>query len=159
MAVVIQQSKGMVLTELLMVIAVIIICLTALVGAFSFALKVVGQEKAKLEGVLLGQELMEGLRSFRDNTDWTTNGLVVFTNGAVYHLEPSPSPTGWQISAGEGIDGQFSHQLVFYEVRRDANSNIVEGGGVFDSKSKKAVITISWPGDVISLTGLFTDWQ
>ena len=140
--------------------AIITTALAYLFGVVNFSLKKSGQQKGFVQALWLGQETMEQLRVFRDNTTWQTDGLGLVTNGISYHLGSSP-----QISLAVGpktING-FTQSIVFSNVSRDVNDNIVESGGVIDIDAKTIGVVISWleQGSTrqIELDNLLTNWQ
>ncbi len=154
------KSRGIALVELLIVMAIITTALAYLFGVVNFSLKKAGQQEGFVQALWLGQETMEQLRVFRDNTTWQADGLGLITNGISYHLEFSP-----QISLAVGpktING-FTQSIIFSSVLRDVNDNIVESGGVIDTDAKKIGVVISWleqgSARQIELDNLLANWQ
>ena len=86
-----QNSKGIGLIELLIVIAIITTGLVYLLGMFSFSLRISGEEKKVGQANFMVQELIEGVRNFRDGTSWQDNGLGTLTVFTPYHLEKNGS--------------------------------------------------------------------
>lgn len=152
-----QKSKGVALVELLIVIAIITTAFSYLLGLTAFSFKRAAQQEKYLQAVLLAEEILEGVRAFRDSTDWPSDGLGVVANGTVFR--PEYAGAWGLVLGGETVNG-FERNVVFSQVLRDANDNIVEGFGTPDPNSKKAVVTVSWEGTYqIEIASLFTRWQ
>ncbi len=158
-----QNSKGMGLIELLIVIAIITTGLVYLLGMFSFSLRISGEEKKVSQANFMAQELVEGVRNFRDGTSWQDNGLGTLAVFTPYHLERNGSPQKWSLAAGERTTDGFTQQIVFNDVWRDSNDDIIAGGGTLDENSKKVTATVSWQergkSRQVEIITLFTNWQ
>ncbi len=159
----IKKSRGVSLLELLVVVGVVSIGLVYLLGIFSFALKIAASEKLLIQANFLAEEAMEGVRNFRDRTNWHTDGLGVIDTSTVYHLEKTGLPPEWNLISGEKTIDGFTQKIVFDDVRRDSNDDITESGGTIDSNTKKITITISWQergeDKEIELVGFLTNWK
>ena len=138
------NKKGISIIEILVVIAIIITALSSLLGLASFSLGVSALIKQTNQGNLLSQEVMEAVRNFRDGTSWDIDGLGKLATSTDYYPQATGSPSKWQLVQGtENIDG-FTRKVVFKDVMRDSNSNIVESGGTNDPNTKKVTVTVSW---------------
>jgi len=136
------NKKGISIIEILVVIAIIITALSSLLGLASFSLGVSTLIKQTNQANNLSQEVMEAVRNFRDGTSWDIDGLGKLATSTDYYPQATGSPSKWQLVQGtENIDG-FTRKVVFSNVQRDGNGNIVEGGGVNDPQTKK--ITASY---------------
>ena len=77
---------------------------------------------------------------FRD-TSWTNISAPV--TGSSYYL--TFNGTSWATSTTNTyIDGVFERKIVLSDVYRDANDDIVSSGGVLDTGTRKATVTVSW---------------
>ena len=137
------NKKGISIIEILVVIAIIITALSSLLGLASFSLGVSALIKQTNQGNLLSQEVMEAVRNFRDGTSWDVDGFGKLATSTDYYPQATGSPSKWQLVQGiENIDG-FTRKVVFEDVMRDSNSNIVEAG-TYDPNTKKVIVTVSW---------------
>ena len=137
------NKKGISIIEILVVIAIIITALSSLLGLASFSLGVSTLIKQTNQGNLLSQEVMEAVRNFRDGTSWDVDGLGKLATSTDYYPQATSSPSKWQLVQGiENIDG-FTRKVVFEDVERNSNSNIVEAG-TYDPNTKKVIVTVSW---------------
>lgn len=137
------NKKGISIIEILVVIAIIITALSSLLGLASFSLGVSTLIKQTNQGNLLSQEVMEAVRNFRDGTSWDIDGLGKLATSTDYYPQATGSPSKWQLVQGtENIDG-FTRKVVFEDVMRDSNSNIVEAG-TYNPNTKKVIVTVSW---------------
>jgi len=138
------NKKGISIIEILVVIAIIITALSSLLGLASFSLGVSTLIKQTNQANNLSQEVMEAVRNFRDGTSWDIDGLGKLATSTDYYPQATGSPSKWQLVQGtENIDG-FTRKVVFKDVMRDSNSNIVESGGTNDPNTKKVTVTVSW---------------
>jgi len=138
------NKKGISIIEILVVIAIIITALSSLLGLASFSLGVSTLIKQTNQANNLSQEVMEAVRNFRDGTSWDIDGLGKLATSTDYYPQATGSPSKWQLVQGtENIDG-FTRKVVFEDVMRDSNSNIVESGGTNDPNTKKVTVTVSW---------------
>ena len=138
------NKKGISIIEILVVIAIIITALSSLLGLASFSLGVSALIKQTNQGNLLSQEVMEAVRNFRDGTSWDVDGFGKLATSTDYYPQATSSPSKWQLVQGiENIDG-FTRKVVFEDVMRDSNSNIVESGGTYNPNTKKVIVTVSW---------------
>ena len=137
------NKKGISIIEILVVIAIIITALSSLLGLASFSLGVSTLIKQTNQANNLSQEVMEAVRNFRDGTSWDIDGLGKLATSTDYYPQATSSPSKWQLVQGiENIDG-FTRKVVFEDVMRDSNSNIVEAG-TYDPNTKKVIVTVSW---------------
>ena len=137
------NKKGISIIEILVVIAIIITALSSLLGLASFSLGVSTLIKQTNQANNLSQEVMEAVRNFRDGTSWDIDGLGKLATSTDYYPQATGSPSKWQLVQGtENIDG-FTRKVVFEDVMRDSNSNIVEAG-TYDPNTKKVIVTVSW---------------
>ena len=163
MAVKIKKQLGASLVEILMAIGLITTTLVALLAIVNFSIKVAGQSQVEYKALSLAKEMMEAVRSFRDNSDWLTNGLNVLNLDVNYHLEQNGNPIKWALVAGLQTKDGFTQSIVFSAVRRDVNGNIVASGGNLDNYSKMARVKITWQDQgktkQIQLDNLLTSWR
>ena len=137
------NKKGISIIEILVVIAIIITALSSLLGLASFSLGVSTLIKQTNQANNLSQEVMEAVRNFRDGTSWDIDGLGKLATSTDYYPQATGSPSKWQLVQGtENIDG-FTRKVVFEDVMRDSNNNIVEAG-TYDPNTKKVIVTVSW---------------
>jgi len=157
---VIRKTKGMTTVELLIALAVISIGLVYLLGSVAFYLSLLGLEKNVSQANFLAQHSLEALRSFRDSTDWTVDGLGTFLIEVPYHFEKNSSE--WNLVEGSIVENGFERKLLFYNVYRDTNDNIVDSSGVLDPDSKRILVIVSWDQKgvkrQIELVTFLTNW-
>ena len=138
------NNKGISVIEILVVVTIISIAFSSLLGLASFSLGVSTLIKQTNQANNLSQEVMEAVRNFRDGTSWDIDGLGKLATSTDYYPQATGSPSKWQLVQGtENIDG-FTRKVVFEDVMRDSNSNIVESGGTNDPNTKKVTVTVSW---------------
>jgi len=151
------------LIEILIVISIIALTLTSLFGLTSFSLSAMNLTKQTYEANNIAQELMEQVRSFRDSTSWSTDGLGILATSIDYYIQKLGSPEKWGFVEGTEIIDNFTRKIVFESVKRDGADNIVEMGGVLDSNTKKVIASVSWQEKnkthQIELITYLTNWR
>lgn len=155
------NKRGVSIIEILIVIAIIVIALSSLLGISTFSLKISTLIKETGQANNLAQEAMEAVRNFRDGTDWNVDGLgTLATTTVFYHPEKSTDilPKWQMISGAEIIDG-FLRKIVFDDVFRDENDNIVDSGGTIDPNTKKITVTVSWKEREVKIVTYLTNWR
>lgn len=160
---VLRNEKGISSIEILIVISIIALTLTSLLGITSFSLSAMNSTKQTYRANNIAQELMEQARSFRDSTDWDTDGLGILAISTDYYIQKSGSPEKWQFVGGTKIIDNFTKKIVLESVKRDGADNIVEVGGVIDSNTKKVTVTVLWEEKnkthQVELMTYLTNWK
>ncbi len=161
-------EKGVSIIEILVAIVIITTVLTSLLALTTFLLRASILMKDTAQAENFAGETIEAVRNFRDGTVWTSNGLGTLLTGEAnpYHPEKdqSFSPPKWKLVSGEeAIDG-FIRKVVFTDVQRDSDGNIVEGGGyASDPGTKKVKTIVSWEkmGKLhqIEIVTYLTNWR
>jgi len=154
------NKRGMSIVEILIVIAVVIIGLTSLFGVAVFSLKLSILQKEAARANSLAREAIEAVRSLRDGTDWNIDGLGTLTAGIDYFPEATTdSPPQWKLTPGQEIIDIFTRKIVFANVQRDTNDDIVEAGGSNDPDTKMVTATVSWKDQTLEIVTYLTNWQ
>jgi len=154
------SGKGVSIIEILVVIFILVIAFVSILGLLTFSLRISTLLRENTQAINLAQETVEAVRNFRDGTNWDTDGLGILATGVAYHPEKTTdSPPKWELLLGEEAIGGFSREVVFEEVFRDGNDNIVGTGGILDPETKKATVTVSWRDREVKIITYFTNWQ
>lgn len=154
-----KNKKGILVIEILIVIAVIGIAFSAIFGTIAFSLKNLNLLKETTRANVLAQETMEQVRNFRDETNWNNNGLAVLTTNVNYYPQKSGTPVQWQLVLGTELVDGFARRVVFENVNRDSSGNIIESGGTEDPDTKKVTVFISWQSQEIQVVTYLTNWK
>ena len=148
-----KQSKGVSLIEVLIASAIIMSSVVAIMGVYSGLTSLSIRNTMKVQAGMLLDEGAEALRFMRD-VSWNTN-ISPLVNGTTYYLywNHTVSEYGWRATTTpDSIDDQFVRSFVLSSVNRDGSFNIVNTGGVLDSGTRKATITVSWYDGVATST-------
>ncbi len=155
-------QKGFSVVELLLVVFFITISITALIAVAGFSLSLSIFAEKTIQADSLAKSLLEITRSFRDGTNWGVDGLGALNSGTDYYFQKSGSPVQWVLTAGQEQINGFTRKVVFSDVFRDADDNIVADGGIFDPDAKKATVIVSWQErertHQVLLEAYFTNW-
>ncbi|KPJ57513.1 hypothetical protein AMJ49_00025 [Parcubacteria bacterium DG_74_2] len=130
--------------DILVVIAIIVNVLVTLLGLTSFSLGISTLIRQTTQANNIAQETIEAVRNFRDGTTWDVDGLGTLAMSTDYYPQATSSPLEWQLAQGTETIDSFSRKVVFEDVMRDLNSNIVESGGNYDPNTKKIIANVSW---------------
>ncbi len=156
-----QKSNGFSIIEVLVVSFIIIFVLTAILTLAVLSLRISILVKETNQANFLAQEAIEITRNFRDGTKWNEDGLNTLTTGISHYplKDNSTTPPNRTFLEGEETIGQFNRQIIFEDVLRDNNHNIVEEGGSIDLDAKKLRIIVSWKEREIMVSTYLTNWQ
>ncbi|MDD5145480.1 MAG: prepilin-type N-terminal cleavage/methylation domain-containing protein [Candidatus Pacebacteria bacterium] len=153
-------NKGFSLIEVLIAIFIVSAGLVAILSLTNSSLKNLFLIKENNSALNLAKETAEAVRSFRDETTWSSDGLGLIINNVSYYPKKTGSPQKWNLLQGTETLGRFTRKVIFSEVFRDANtSNIVSVGGTSDPNTKKATITVSWRDKKVEIITYFTNWR
>lgn len=135
-------SKGFGLIEIIIGSAILTLSLIAISTYFQKSLQL-NQDSGKLvKASFLLEEGIEVTKFFRDTSWLNISGL---TMGSSYFLQFDG--VKWATtSSNVFVDGIFERKLVIDNVFRDANDDIISGGGTLDANTKKATVSVAWSG-------------
>ena len=138
----ISSLKGITIVEIIIASAILSISIIGIVGAIQIYLKIVHQNAREAQAVLVLDETAEAIQYMRDISFDTHIGskqpntqYTIFWNGTGYEFSTSTILLSYEMTS----------KIMFENVQRDTNDQIVLSGGVTDENTKKAIITISWP--------------
>ena len=155
-----KKSSGFGLVEILVAVTIIGLSLASLAGLGNFALKIQNRLKKNMTASYLAAETIEAARAVKDE-DWAILGAL--SVGAPFHPVQSGSPAKWSFSSGSETITGFSRQIVFANVYRDSNDDIVQSVNTLDPNTKKVTATVSWSdqgqSQQVSLSTYLTNWQ
>jgi len=161
------NKKGISIIEILIVIAIIAITLASLLSLAIFSLKTALLAKETTLAKNIAEATLEEVRNFRDGTTWASNGLGTLLTGEAnpYHPEKDTgtSPPQWILASGTQTINGFTRKVVFDDVQRDTDFNIVESGGTVDSDTKKTTVNASWTerggSHQVEIVTYLTNWR
>lgn len=159
----VKNQKGSLLVEIVVVVGIIAGALVAILGLATTFLVTSQVVQQTSEATALAQEGLEIVRSYRDGTDWSVNGLATLTPGGPYHpVQSGGPPPAWTLVSGSETIGEFTREIAFEEVSRDGNDDIAISGSV-DPDIVKAIATVSWQergrSHEVELAAYFTNWN
>ena len=144
----------------MVVVFLVVVGLVALLDLATLALRISAVNKQTAQANSLALEAIEATRVFRDGTDWDVDGLGVLDIDAVYGIQKTAdNPPEWQFVSGEEEIDNFTRQIVFSRVFRDALTDDIADVGAEDTKTRKATVTVSWADKEIQLITYLTDWK
>jgi hypothetical protein len=155
------KKTGFSVIELLVIVAIVAVSFFSLFKVGIMFLRHLENSDLSMRASYLAEEGMEAIRSFRDNTDWDTDGLGSLAFGVDYY--PDASTSVWTMESGYENIENFTRVIRFESVERDGQDNIVDVGGVVDEGTIKAIVNINWltsnGGRNFILTGYFTNFH
>jgi len=145
--------------EIVVVVSIAIIGVMSILQLFNVEIRAERLRREELSVYALLAESLEAVRSVRD-ADWAN--ISSLSTGTNYY--PEISGSSWILSNLDPgpIDG-FTRWIVVDEVRRDANFDITDSGGVIDADTLKIIAYAEWESYGItktkSITMYLTNWQ
>lgn len=134
-----KSTKGALLIEALLAIALSAILLPALLTGLITSNQGKAQQKLRISAVALMKEAEEAVRSVRES------GWSSLPGAGTYH--PTVASNAWSLASGsESING-YTRSVVISNVYRDASGAIVASGAsdaVLDPSTKKVDISVNW---------------
>jgi Tfp pilus assembly protein PilV len=141
-----KRNKGVSIVEVLIASAIIMTSVVSIMGVYGGLTSIAIRNTSKVQAGMLLDEGAEALRFMRD-VSWNTN-INPLINGTTYTLywDHTVSNYGWRATTTKDlIDDQFDRTFVLSAVNRDATTfNIVSSGGILDTGTRRATITVSW---------------
>lgn len=131
--------KGITIIEIIVVIAISAIALFIIGTVGLYFLTNIRENFSHQRALSFTEEGIEIVKSIRNN-NWSN--ISDLNPNIDYH--PIISGNSWTLQLGsENID-IFTRKIIFENVNRDTNDNIVTSGGVNDPDTKKVTVTVSW---------------
>ncbi|PJE69437.1 MAG: hypothetical protein COU98_02090 [Candidatus Staskawiczbacteria bacterium CG10_big_fil_rev_8_21_14_0_10_38_10] len=160
------KIKGTSIIEILIVVSIIGIAFFAILSLTAAALKSSILVKETNQATFLAQEAIEAVISFRNETDWSTDGIGNLNTGSAYpyypQLDTLVSPPKWNLLEGQETTGIFNRKIVFEDVSRDLTTGDIEN--IYnpfhnDADTKKVTTTVSWGNKKVDLFNYLTNWK
>lgn len=160
------KNKGFIFLDILIAIVIINIAFIALLSAGVMLLNLSSSIKNTTQSDFLIKEEIEAVRSFRDGTGWSVNGLGTVNRGSnnPYHifLDTSSNPNKWNLITGVETSGIFTRNIVFDNVSRDPSTNNIEDNYNQlhdDPNTIKITVTATWLNKTSKVVAYLTNWQ
>ena len=156
------QSRGALLLELLVVISLLAVILS--IGSQSVFVSMQSSKKSSENDVAIGlmNESMEALRSIAEEKWQNIYGVA---KGSLY-FATSTTPVGtWTLVSGSEVvvlNGvSYTRSVVINDVLRDDTTRIiVTSSGNADPSTQKITVTVSWPNaDPLVMVEYFFRWK
>jgi prepilin-type N-terminal cleavage/methylation domain-containing protein len=130
-----KNTKGFSLVELVVALAIFVIIIGGMAALIIGGHLSNFENEKRLQANAVLTETWEAIRAIR-NGDWNdiTNGSHGLTHSNGY----------WEFSGDSDEQNGITRQITVSGIWRDADGNILEGGGEMDTDSKKIQIQISW---------------
>ena len=159
-------NKGFIFLDILIAITIISIAFTVILAIGATSLSLSSSIRNTTEADSLIKEEIEALRSFRDGTDWSVNGLGTVSKGSSnpYHvvLDTVSNPNTWNLVSGTETVGIFTRNIVFDSVSRDPATNDIEYSynlAYNDPDTVKITVTVLWLNKSSEVVAYLTNWH
>jgi type II secretory pathway pseudopilin PulG len=138
---IIQRKRGSGLVEVVVVVSILTIVCLAFLNSFIGLSGLHKKNTLLIKGQLLTEEGVEIIRLVRDS-GWVNISSIPTEQDRYFNL----SLSAWGVTTTpEVIDGVFLRKFRLHEVRRvSANGAIVSSGGVVDTDTFLADVSVSW---------------
>ncbi len=143
-------SSGLSLVEVIVGAAIIGTSVISIVGIYGGLTKLSYRNTPRVQAAMLAEEGTEALKTMRDS-GWTSQ-IASLTVGSTYRLAWTGG--SWKATTSSAlIDNAFDRTFVLSDVNRDSVTfNVVTSGGVLDTSTKKATVTVAWRDDGATTT-------
>src|SRR3989344_1690426 len=159
-------NKGFIFLDILIAITIISIAFTVILAIGATSLRLSSSIRNTTEADSLIKEEIEALRSFRDGTDWSVNGLGTVSKGSSnpYHvvLDTVSNPNTWNLVSGTETVGIFTRNIVFDSVSRAPATNDIEyiyNPTYNDPDTVKITVTVLWLNKSSEVVAYLTNWH
>ncbi|MCI0619940.1 hypothetical protein L0Y40_02835 [Candidatus Wolfebacteria bacterium] len=130
---------GVGLIEVVVGVAVVVIVLLGLVGAYVTFVRTARHNTELLKATYLLQEGIEAVRIIRDN-GWSN--IDALANTTTYYLAFDEGT--WVATTTPEVIGSFTRSILLSEVRRNNATFDIEPTGNLDDRSRALSVTVSW---------------
>jgi type II secretory pathway pseudopilin PulG len=134
-----RKQSGFFLIEVVIAVALAGGVLITVLSLVQDTVEVSQRSLEKTQAAYLLDEGIEGVKSIRDDA-WTT--ITGLSSGTPYYL--LWNGTKWTLTTTAQTVGGFTRTIVFEDVYRDGNDDIVSSGGTLDIGTRKGTVTLSW---------------
>jgi len=160
------KNSGFMFLEILVAIAIISLVFVVLLGIGFSAQNTSTSLRKETQADSLAREAFEAVRSFRDGTTWSANGLGIVnyaeSNPYYLFLDNSSTPAKWSLRTGTETVGIFTRYIVFDKVSRDPTTHYIESvynSSHNDPDTVKATVTVLWSDKTARVVSYFTNWK
>lgn len=159
-------QKGAILLDAIISIIIIGSAFAALLSVGASSIKMSTSLRQATQANSLLEESIEGVRNFRDGTDWTTTGLGTLATGNSnpYHLflDTAFNPPKWNLVPGPETSDIFTKKIIFDRVSRDPSTHDIEdiyNASHDDPNTIKITAIVAWQSRTLQLITYFTNWK
>lgn len=160
-----KNSQGFIILEVLVAMAIVTISFGVFLDMGNSAIRTSTSLKEAVSANFLAKEAVEVMRSFRDGTQWSSDGLGVRSTGTSnpYHftLDASQNPAVWSLASGQETVGSFTRKIIIDRVSRDPitqNIEIVYNASRDDPDTRKITALVLWNGKTSKIVTYLTNW-
>ena len=150
-----KNNSGSILLEALISIIIIGLIFSVLLDIGVLSLKTSASIEKITEADFLLKGAVESVRSFRDGTDWSSNGLGLVSTG-------TSNPYKSDLTPGTETIDIFTRKIIFDNVSRDPSTKNIESvynSSHYDPDTKKVTAIVSWEGKTSQVITYFTNWK
>ncbi len=137
-------QKGFGMVEIIIASAIMGAVIVSVISVYHSLAEISLQNTPHVQAAFLLEEGVEVVKVIRD-TSWS--GIASSTVGTVYQFRWNQSNSTWTTTTTPQVVDIFTRTVIFSNVNRDADFNIVSTGGTLDANTRKATIQVSWRTD------------
>lgn len=158
---ILNHRRGFVFVEILIAVALISIVFITLLGIVFSTVSLSTSLRTKSRADSLIKEELEAVRAFRDGTTWADFTNIIFGDYYYFTLVNNQ----WTRNLGTETVGNFTRNVVFDQVYRDANGDVQPPEALPlpppppDQDTVKVTATVSWSDQTMQTTTYLTNWQ
>ena len=137
-----KDHKGFGMVEIIVAVALMTMFFLAIYEIILFSNKIIASNLRKIEATHFAQEALEAVRLIRDD-GWSAN-ISPLANEADYYLSLVGAEWILTTTTQLALNGVFDRTIIFRQVERDVNGDIVATGGTVDTKTRQVSANVSW---------------
>lgn len=140
-----KKNLGFSMVEVIVASSIISVTLLVLVSVYSAVARYSLSNVRALKASQLVEESIEVLHYLRDSG--YTRNIAQLTVGSTYYLywDQTVGSGSWTATTSDILlENRYQVSFALSSVYRDTNFDVVSSGGILDSGSRKAVVSISW---------------
>lgn len=148
---------GFTAIEVLSSLALLSILLVSFSGFLGNLLNYHFRLENRYKAEIMADNAFEAIRSFRNGTDWHTDGLGFLDEGESYKIKVEEGQ--WVLEKGVKGDDSMSKEILIETAYRDEEGMLSKEGNYPDENTKRVTVLISTRFSDFEYNNYFTNWR
>lgn len=141
----VNKQRGVGLVEVIVGSAILAVVLFAFTSSLSLYSRANADATSRSQALYLAEEALEVVRGLRD-AGWTSH-IATAAVDVEYGISFDTGSSVWTLVSSPDTVEEFTRTLIFRDVYRDSNDNIVaDTSESYDPDSRLLEVEVAWPG-------------